>query len=97
MPLYAKAWGLRTGAAISAAYFNLPKAVEHTSLNEFVELDDEMIDAAVKVAEEAVRRINLGIFWPPAGTIRPEDYPGLICGEIEDAVEWPSDERTAAA
>ena len=88
LPLYAKAWSLRTKAAISTAYFNLPKAIEHTKLDPFDDLDEEMIEAAVKVAEEAVSRINAGLFWPPAGPLRPEDYPGLIHGDVEQAVEW---------
>jgi ATP-dependent helicase/nuclease subunit B len=87
LPLYAKAWSLRTKAEISAAYFNLPKAIDQTKLDPFPELDAEMMDAAVACAEEAVRRINAGIFWPPSAPLREEDYPGLVHGVIEEAFD----------
>ncbi len=87
LPLYAKAWSLRTRGGISAAYFNLPKAIENTELTAFDELDAEMMEAAVRCAEEAVRRINAGVFWPPAAALHEDQYPGLVHGAIEDAFD----------
>jgi ATP-dependent helicase/nuclease subunit B len=90
LPLYVKAWSLRTKGVIEGAYFQLPKAVDGTALAVFDELDAEMIEAAVACAEEAVSRIKRGIFWPPAQELRAEDYPGLIHGRAVDTFDFES-------
>jgi hypothetical protein len=48
-----------------------------------------MITAAVACAEEAVRRINAALFWPPAKRSRADQYAGLIHGSVLESVEWP--------
>lgn len=90
LPLYAKAWSLREPGPVATAYWNLPKAIEGSALVDFEELDNTMIEAAVACASEAVRRINAGIFWPPAKGSKFDQYQGLIHGDIQDAVEWES-------
>ena len=89
LPLYAHAWSLRETGHIETAYWNLPKAADSTSLDGFEDLDETMITAAVACAEEAVRRINAGLFWPPAKRSRADQYTGLIHGSVLESVEWP--------
>ena len=90
LPLYAKAWSLREPGAVQTAYWNLPKAMDDARLEVFEALDDTMIEAAVLCASEAVRRINAGIFWPPAKGSKFDSYEGLVHGPVMDAVEWES-------
>ncbi len=88
LPLYAKAWSQREPGPINTAYWNLPKAVDSTRILDFEELDPAMIEAAIACAGEAVRRINAGIFWPPAKGAKFDQYEGLIRGDVKEAVEW---------
>ncbi|MDB6137689.1 MAG: ATP-dependent nuclease subunit B-like protein [Verrucomicrobiaceae bacterium] len=88
LPLYAKAWGLREPGPVTTAYWNLPKAMDDAALIDFTDLDATMIEAAMACASEAVRRINAGIFWPPAKGSRFDKYEGLIHGDVHEAVEW---------
>jgi len=90
LPLYAHAWKLsHPDSVIETAYWNLPKAADSTSLDGFDDLDETMIAAAVACAEEAVRRIHAGMFWPPAKRSRADQYTGLIHGSVLESVTWP--------
>ncbi|MDB6119426.1 MAG: rexB, partial [Verrucomicrobiaceae bacterium] len=97
LPLYAKAWSLRDPSPVHTAYWNLPKSIDDTALIDFEELDATMIEAAITCASEAVRRINAGIFWPPAKGSRFDHFHGLIHGDVQDAVEWESLARNGAS
>jgi|GEM_PF-638354 len=97
LPLYAKAWSLHEPGPVQTAYWNLPKTVDGATLEIFDELDDTMIGAAIECAQEAVRRINAGIFWPPAKGSKFDQYEGLIHGAVSDAIEWKVLEGEAPA
>ena len=88
LPLYAKAWSQREPGAIHTAYWSLPAAIDDAKLEVFEALNATMIEAALACASEAIRRINAGIFWPPAKGTRFDNYEGLIHGSVLDAVEW---------
>ena len=88
LPLYARAWSLREPGPVHTAYWSLPVSLDDAELTDFAELDASMIDAAMACASEAVRRINAGIFWPPAKGARFDGYEGLIQGSVLEAVEW---------
>ena len=44
-----------------------------------------------------MRRINAGIFWPPAKGSKFDQYEGLIHGAVSDAIEWKVLEGEAPA
>ncbi len=87
LPLYVKAWSLHEPGPVQAAYWILPKAMEEAKLQVFEELDEQLMQSALSVAAEAVRRINAGIFWPPAKGARFDSYTGLIQGAAADAID----------
>ena len=88
LPLYVQAWNQRELGTTHAAYWSLPMVVEDAGLTVFVELDALLMDSVLACAQEAVRRINAGIFWPPTKSARFDHYEGLIHGSVLDAVEW---------
>jgi ATP-dependent helicase/nuclease subunit B len=88
LPLYLAAWQSRTPERIECAYWNLPKAVESSDVSIFEGLTPDLVKAAIQCAEEAIRRINAGQFWPPAKGTNLEDWPGLVHGSVEESFDW---------
>jgi ATP-dependent helicase/nuclease subunit B len=66
LPLYAAAMRQRGFNVTRAAYFVLPKSIQETAILEWENFDDTIITAALSCADEAVKRIQSGQFWPPA-------------------------------
>ncbi len=66
LPLYAEAMRRRGLDVAGVAYFTLPKSIQDTRILEWADFDDSIIQAALACATEAVRRIQDGVFWPPA-------------------------------
>lgn len=72
LPLYAAylgqrdpfGWGIEPGD-IQVGYFNLPLAVTQTAIELWDDFDAATVRSAVTCAEEVVRRMQSGIFWPP--------------------------------
>lgn len=81
LPLYV--WALRQkypDAKITAGYFLLPATVTDTGTLLWEDLDEVTVTGAVRCAEEAVKRIRAGEFWP-AATEPPMDAWEPLLGD----------------
>lgn len=91
LPLYAhmiQAGPLDTSAGMETAYFNLPRAVSHTRVESWEELDGELVQAAIACTEAIVHRIRRRMFWPPSSIAVDRDPFGhLFPGAVEDHVD----------
>ena len=86
LPLYAAAMAERGTTEASVGYFLLPKGVQDTTIEEWPAFDAGTVQAALDCAAEVVRRINDGIFWPPA-KVKYDAYAELLLGDAEAAVK----------
>jgi hypothetical protein len=62
-------------------YVNLPKAASEAGLEE-AEWTEEELDSADRTAEEVIRKVRRGDFWPPVQP--PPDYFeefAAVCGD----------------
>lgn len=88
LPLYAKAWSLLHEGDVRAGYFHLPTSVQDTAIEIWDDLDAPLIEAATACGEEAVRRIERGVFWPPADRVRHDEFASLFAGQpIEEIID----------
>lgn len=91
LPLYLEALSAEFGPAVTAGYFNLPKAVGETGLHVWTEYDGQWRAAARRCAEGAAAAIAAGTFWPPAEIpARDEDdaFAGLFHHGTAESVDW---------
>jgi ATP-dependent helicase/nuclease subunit B len=104
LPLYALAVAARhpDAPAVDAAYICLPAAVESVEFKEWkrepktgAAWNDELLQAARRCAEEAVRRMGAGMFWPPSDAVKHDDFEELLLGDARAAV-CPPEEWEAA-
>ncbi len=86
LPLYAAAMAVRGTTEASVGYFLMPKGVQDTTLEEWQDFDATTMQAALDCAAEVVRRINDGIFWPPA-KVKFDAYEALLLGDAQAAVK----------
>jgi ATP-dependent helicase/nuclease subunit B len=86
LPLYAAAMAERGTTQAGVGYFLLPKGVQDTTLEVWPDFDAVTMQAAVDCAAEVVRRINAGIFWPPA-KVKYDAYSELLLGDAAAAVK----------
>ena len=98
LPLYAMAVAKKHPdvSSVDAAYICLPAAVESIGLKEWKReaksgavWNDDLLFAAKSCAEEAVRRIREGIFWPPADEVKFDDYGEMLLGDAAASVIHP--------
>lgn len=81
LPLYAAALRQRLGQPVNqVAYGCLPKAVLDTRLLTWEAFDEDWEKAALSCAEEAVRRIRSGLFWPPEERVKG-DLDAMFMGD----------------
>jgi len=97
LPLYV--WALRKKypkvPRIEAGYIHLPAAVTESEEEIWTELDDGLIESAHCCAEEVVRRMKEGIFWPPADDVSYDAFEEVLLGDafesIVEAALWKGD------
>jgi hypothetical protein len=97
LPLYV--WALRQrhpDARITAGYFVLPATVTDTGTLLWENLDEQMVDDAVRCAEEAVRRIRAGEFWPAAADPPMDAWEPLLGDPLQTVDPSALVERSAA-
>jgi ATP-dependent helicase/nuclease subunit B len=99
LPLYVNAVSAKWPDAevIEAAYLSLPATVEDVKLQVWDTLDETLISSAAGCAEEAMKRIRDGIFWPPAEDVKYDDFEDLLLGEPWKFVEAPPNWRGEVA
>ena len=90
LPLYAAALRQRGHNVSSAAYFALPKSIQDTAILEWKGFDEELIQAALACAAEAIRRIRSGQFWPPAERSPNTDFDEMLLHEPLKSVLGPA-------
>jgi ATP-dependent helicase/nuclease subunit B len=91
LPLYLEALAGEYGLAVTAGYFNLPKATGETGLELWPEYDAAWRASARRCAAGVATAVAAGIFWPPAEvTARDEDdiFAGLFHHGTAASVEW---------
>ena len=85
LPLYvaavARKWPDAPG--VETAYITLPATVEDVKLRPWENLSADVLSSATDCAEEAVSRIQQGIFWPPAADLKLDDFSDILA---DDAV-----------
>ncbi len=98
LPLYALAVAAKHPEApsVDAAYICLPATVDGIELKEWkreaksgATWNAELLESAKWCAEEAVRRMIAGMFWPPAIDVEHDDFEGLLLGDARAAVCEP--------
>lgn len=83
LPLYARIMtGHYGGAKVTVGYINLPRAVSESKLEVWENLDEGTLDSAWECAKGVIRSIRQGVFWPPAASVKYDDFKPLI---FEDA------------
>jgi ATP-dependent helicase/nuclease subunit B len=91
LPVYAEAVRRKLGREQppSAWFAWMPPAVGDTQFLEFEGLD-ELLPSALAWADEAVRRIRAGVFWPPAPEVAYDRFAALAPEGLERALgpEW---------
>ena len=91
LPLYLHAARARypdaTDAKFSCAYFNLPRAVAETDLLPWDNLDEKLLEAALRCAEGVITSIGNREFWPPSESIPFDDFETLFFGEAAQAID----------
>lgn len=92
LPLYAAALQARGFGVPEVGYFCLPKSVQETGVRMWEGFDEWWMKQALMVAEEVVRRIEAGIFWPPVDVERSNDP--VFLGDVLATVEWPGAAQT---
>jgi len=68
------------------AYFNLPKAVTQTSVSAWGGFSATLRTSAEECAAEIVRRIQGGVFWPPAARVEYDDFEVLFPDDPEKCI-----------
>ena len=91
LPLYAKAWSLRHEGNIRAGYFQLPTSVQGTEITLWPEMDQAVLDSAMRCAGEAVRRLDARIHWPPNEKVEYDDFESLFAGRAPEEVIDPEE------
>ncbi len=98
LPLYLRM--LRAGGADVAVcgYFNLPAAASAAGVESWSSLGTELESSAEACAGQIVRRIGLGVFWPPKERVMYDDFETLFHRGIEASLDpdWVADAKRRA-
>lgn len=89
LPLYAEAMRRRGSDVTKVAYFTLPKSIQDTKILEWEGFDESIIQAALDCAAEAVRRIQAGLFWPPADRSPDTTFDEMLLFDPLHSVQAP--------
>jgi ATP-dependent helicase/nuclease subunit B len=91
LPLYARAvqQDRKLPSLPSAFYVLLPEAVGDVGFVEF-EGFEGVVDCAMEWAQEAARRIGVGVFWPPAPEVKYDLFEAIAPDGLQKALgeEW---------
>lgn len=94
LPLYARAWLSAHPGKVQAGYLLLPANIQGTIISMWDDLDEAVLDSAVRCAEEAVRRIDAQRFWPPSESVAYDSFEDLFAAldprEIVDPSSLPA-------
>jgi ATP-dependent helicase/nuclease subunit B len=88
LPLYAAALRQHGLEPQEVGYFVLPKSVQETRVLLWPEFGKAWLEPALACAEEAVRRMREGIFWPPSAKAYDRGFDDLFLGDPAETVEW---------
>ncbi|MDO9542690.1 MAG: PD-(D/E)XK nuclease family protein, partial [Kiritimatiellia bacterium] len=69
---------------IELCYFNLPKAISNSGLAVWENFTPELAESACKTAEKIITRIKQGVFWPPADSVKYDDFEPLFAEDMRD-------------
>jgi len=69
---------------VELCYFNLPKAISNSGLAVWENFTQELEESAYKSAEIIIGRIKQGIFWPPADSVKYDDFEPLFEEDMRD-------------
>jgi len=69
---------------VELCYFNLPKAITNSGLALWENFTPEIAESAYKTAEKIIERIKQGIFWPPADSVKYDDFEPLFAEDMRD-------------
>lgn len=75
------------GHEVEAAYFNLPRAAGLTALTPWEALDEGMLAAAKACAEGVIEAVRARRFWPPADSVRYDDFESVIFGTAAESFD----------
>jgi ATP-dependent helicase/nuclease subunit B len=89
LPLYAAAMQQRGQNVSRVAYFALPKSIQDTAILSWDGFDEELMEAALACAAEAVQRIRSGQFWPPAERAVNGNFDEMLLGDPLHSVQPP--------
>ncbi|MBN2301961.1 MAG: PD-(D/E)XK nuclease family protein [Lentisphaerae bacterium] len=93
LPLYAAIYiqGNELPHNLELAYFQIPKSMSQTGISVWPEFNPEILASALSCADEILRRITAGIFWPPAQKTRYEDpFEMMFLNPVEQSFEIDS-------
>ncbi len=97
LPLYAKIMAAHYDVEqVGVGYINLPRAVSEAGLAMWENLDQSLLESAWQCAEGVIRQIQRGIFWPPAGKVKYDDFASLIFQGAESSFDPTALNRVAA-
>lgn len=99
LPLYVAAASARWPDAeeVQAAYLSLPATVEDVKLQPWKDMTEDVIADAKRCADEAMKRIQSGEFWPPAQDVKFDDFGDMLLGDAEKFVHPLIDWRKEVA
>ena len=75
---------------VQTGYFVLSADPEATAVNEFIELDSDVMDSAMACAKTIAERVQTGNFWPPQPLKTSWDDPFeslFLNGKPDDCIE----------
>jgi len=75
---------------IELAYFNLPKAISHTSLAVWENFTDDLLLSAEQCATGIIRRLLRRCFWPPSEKVKYDDFKSLFYPDVQSSVNKES-------
>jgi ATP-dependent helicase/nuclease subunit B len=65
---------------VEVAYFNIPKAVNDTSVQCWKDFNQDTVKSAYACAIGVVEAVQSGVFWPPSERIEPDNFEALSPG-----------------
>ncbi len=72
---------------IEPCYFNLPEAISSTAIVPWENFTPEIADAAYHTAEEIIKLIRQGVFWPPSDSVQYDDFEALFTKDMRSAFD----------
>ena len=77
----------KTPDPVAACYFNLPKAVTQTEVQEWKGLSEELIEESLVCAGRRVDAIRDCQFWPAADQVAFDYFENITTGTLAESVD----------